>query len=70
MFTDKGRLELFDRVSQERVIAPAVLIINYCCTHLGSIARGTSGILLQDSHIVSALVGYSGCLSCEVRYLQ
>ena len=72
MFIDKDRFKLFGRVSQERVIAllSAVFMINYCRTHLGRVARGTSRILLQDSHIISALVGDSWCLSSKIRYLQ
>ena len=72
MFTNKDWFELFGCVSQERVIAllSAVFMINYCRTHLGRVARGTSRILLQYSHIISALVGDSWCLSSKIRYLQ
>ena len=72
MFIEKQRFERFasswDRVNA--LLLSVVFTINYGCTHLGRVARGTSRVLLQDSHIISALVCDSGCLSSKIRYLQ
>ena len=72
MFIEKQRFERFasswDRVNA--LLLSVVFTIDYCRTHLGRVARGTSRVLLQDSHIISALVCDSGCLSSKIRYLQ